>query len=152
LEQVYDIERDAEKVGQGGRDDLVYKNLLADKATADSGDEEDVTKGSSSDVDEGGADLSGSEEDSDDERRFEKGQPRGKKFEDKDKKKVRPVSAILPFLLFILFIFYKKKGFYVNTTQEHKKAVKEEKREKRKEKLPKHIKKKLVGSSSRNKK
>ena len=37
--------------------------------------------------------------------------------------------------------------------QDHKKAVKDEKREKRKEKIPKHIKKKLVSSSaSRHKK
>jgi len=35
--------------------------------------------------------------------------------------------------------------------QAHKLAVKEEKREKRKEKMPKHLKKKLVNSSSRRK-
>lgn len=33
--------------------------------------------------------------------------------------------------------------------QDHKKAVKEEKREKRKDKLPKHIKKKLINSTGR---
>jgi RIO kinase 1 len=31
----------------------------------------------------------------------------------------------------------------------HKKAIKEEKREKRKDKMPKHMKKKLVNQSSR---
>jgi len=40
----------------------------------------------------------------------------------------------------------------LTSKQEHKKTVKEEKREKRKEKLPKHIKKKLISSSSRHKK
>ena len=36
-------------------------------------------------------------------------------------------------------------------SQEHKKAVKEEKREKRKEKIPKHIKKKLISNSAKHK-
>lgn len=49
-------------------------------------------------------------------------QPRGKRFEDKDAKR------------------------------EHKRLVKEEKRERRKEKMPKHVKKKLVSSKSRGKK
>ncbi len=48
--------------------------------------------------------------------------PRGKRFEDKEVKK------------------------------EHKKAVKEEKRERRSQKMPKHVKKKLVNQSSRGKK
>ncbi|KAG0647722.1 Serine threonine-kinase RIO1 [Hyphodiscus hymeniophilus] len=113
LDQVYDFERDAEKVGKGQRDDLVYRNLLADKIPMSSGNEADAedTMGAST---EAGSDGDGSDsEDSDDESRFEKGTPRGKRFEDKEAKK------------------------------EHKKAVKEEKREKRKEKIPKHIKKKL---------
>jgi len=115
LDQVYDIERDAEKVGQGQKDDLVYRNLLADKVPQ-SGNEADV-EGGSSPQSEGDSDS----EDTDDESRFEKGTPRGKRFEDKDAKK------------------------------EHKKAVKEEKREKRKEKIPKHIKKKLINSSAKHK-
>lgn len=118
LDQVYDFERDAEKVGKGQKEDLVYRNLLADKV-AQSGNEADAedTMGGSSPPSEG---ESGSE-DSDDESRFEKGTPRGKRFEDKEAKK------------------------------EHKKAVKEEKREKRKEKMPKHLKKKLVSSSAKHK-
>ncbi|KAH8762307.1 RIO1 family-domain-containing protein [Hyaloscypha sp. PMI_1271] len=120
LDQVYDIERDAEKVGKGQKDDLVYRNLLADKIPMLSGNEadvEDVMGGSSSHASERGSGT----EDSDDESRFEKGTPRGKRFEDKEAKK------------------------------EHKKAVKEEKREKRKEKMPKHMKKKLVSSSAKHK-
>jgi RIO kinase 1 len=85
LEQVYDFERDAEKVGKGLKDDLVYRNLLADKVPMSSGNEadgEDTMGGSSSaeDDDEGS--------DTEDESRFEKGTPRGKRFEDKDAKKV----------------------------------------------------------------
>ncbi|CZR61604.1 probable extragenic suppressor of the bimD6 mutation [Phialocephala subalpina] len=118
LDQVYDFERDAEKIGKGQKEDLVYRNLLADKV-AQSGNEADAedTMGGSSPPSDG---ESGSE-DSDDESRFEKGTPRGKRFEDKEAKK------------------------------EHKKAVKEEKREKRKEKMPKHLKKKLVSSSAKHK-
>lgn len=93
LDQVYDIERDAEKVEKGGKDDLVYRNLLADKVPMSSGNEADGE-------DTGGASLgsddeNSDEEDSDDESRFDKGTPRGKRFEDKDAKKVRQ-----PFLLF----------------------------------------------------
>ncbi len=88
LEQVYDIERDAQKVGSGQRDQLVYRDLLADKVVMSSGNEadgEETTGGGSSSA-EGGVSIG---EDSDDESRFEKGTPRGKKFEDKDVKKVR---------------------------------------------------------------
>lgn len=82
LEQVYDIERDAERVGKGGRDELVYRNLLADKAVAQSGSQD------SAEEDEGDDEENSESEDSDDESRFEKGTPRGKRFEDKDAKKV----------------------------------------------------------------
>lgn len=88
LEQVYDIERDAEKVGKGQKDDLVYRNLLADKVPMSSGNEadgEDTMGGSSSHASkEGDSGTDGS----DDESRFEKGTPRGKRFEDKEAKKV----------------------------------------------------------------
>jgi RIO kinase 1 len=88
LDQVYDFERDAEKVGKGQRDDLVYRNLLADKVPMSSGNEADGedTMGASS---EQGSGEDGSDRgDSDDESRFEKGTPRGKRFEDKEAKKV----------------------------------------------------------------
>ncbi|KAI9731249.1 MAG: protein kinase rio1 [Claussenomyces sp. TS43310] len=122
LDQVYDIERDAERIQKGGEDELVYRNLLAGKV-APAADGEETTRGSSSDTEDDEYGLgSGDDHSADDESRFDKGPPRGKRFEDKESKK------------------------------EHKKAVKEEKREKRKEKLPKHIKKRLVGSSARHKK
>ncbi|KAH7188199.1 RIO1 family-domain-containing protein [Fusarium flagelliforme] len=124
LEQVYDIEKDAQKVGEGQGNDLVYSNLLPDQVIAPKktdGEEADgdQEQGSTSDSDEG-ASLSG--DDSVNEADFEKGTPRGRRFEDKDEKKA------------------------------HKQAVKEAKREKRKEKMPKHLKKKIVATSSRRKK
>ncbi|KAK8064668.1 putative extragenic suppressor of the bimD6 mutation [Apiospora phragmitis] len=120
LEQVYDIEKDAQKIGSGEGDKLVYRNLLADQAVLLKQDEdaqgEDGETGTSDEESGDGAVL-----DSEDESRFDKGRPRGKRFVDKDEKK------------------------------EHKQAVKEEKREKRKEKMPKQLKKKLVSSTSRKK-
>ncbi|KAI9823017.1 MAG: protein kinase rio1 [Thelocarpon impressellum] len=118
LEQVYDIERDAAKVGKGQGGDLVYRELLAQKlAQPDTGSTEAKAHKSSPSPSD---DEDASRSDSDDESRFDKKTPRGKRFEEKDAKK------------------------------EHKKAVKEEKREGRKTKMPKHVKKKLVASSTRH--
>jgi len=116
LDQVYDYERDAAKIGKGQRGDLIYRNLLADKVPMSSGNEADGE-------DTGGASLGSegtpdSDTDGDDESRFEKGTPRGKKHEDKDAKK------------------------------EHKQKVKDEKREKRKEKIPKYVKKKMISATA----
>ncbi|KAF3911663.1 hypothetical protein AA313_de0202624 [Arthrobotrys entomopaga] len=83
LQQVYDVERDAEAVGKGGKDKLVYKHLLVDgkETKADDGGEDEVED--EEDEDEDG----GSEDDSSvDESAFSK-TPRGKKHEDKDEKK-----------------------------------------------------------------
>jgi RIO kinase 1 len=94
LEQVYDFERDAEKVGRGHIDDLVYRNLLADKVPMSSGNEadgEEDTGGASLGTDTESAEGSDGE-DEDDESRFDKGTPRGKRFEDKEAKKVLPLS------------------------------------------------------------
>lgn len=99
LDQVYDIERDAEKIGRGQREDLVYRNLLADKVVM-SGNEADgedtIGEEEGSDGSEG--EGSGSEDD-EDERRFEKGTPRGKRFEDRDVKKVGTLNSLWFFLL-----------------------------------------------------
>ncbi|KAG5921699.1 hypothetical protein E4U42_005732 [Claviceps africana] len=126
LEQVYNMENDAQKLNQGRGNDLVYKNLLADqvvqgKAQGDH-DEDEVSSDADgeSDASQDGASLSSG--DSGDESRFDKARPRGRKYEDKDEKK------------------------------QHKQAVKEAKREKRKDKMPKHLKKKIVSSTSRRKK
>ncbi|KAF2418027.1 RIO1-domain-containing protein [Tothia fuscella] len=112
LDQVYDIERDAEKIGQGDGDDLIYRsNLLADGKTPDEDqdDEEDDT-----DSDDTGEDGEWEERDP--------GRPRGKKHVDPDEKK------------------------------SHKQLVKEEKREKRKTKMPKHLKKQLINGSAKPRK
>lgn len=118
LEQVYDIERDAEKVRAGEGDDLVYHDLLASDKPA---------KGEDHDSDaSGGVSVSGSDSEDEDDGEpkdpFAKKAPRGKRFEDKDSKR------------------------------EHKQKVKEEKREQRSKKMPKHVKKRLVTTSSRKKK
>ena len=123
LEEVYDIEKDAQKLGTAQGEQLVYRNLLADQVVLPknkTSDNESEEEGSSDDGSEDGAALSGEEED--DESRFEKGKPRGKRFEDKDEKR------------------------------SHKQAVKEAKREKRKDKIPKAVKKRLVATTSRKKK
>ncbi|KAE8354920.1 RIO1 family-domain-containing protein [Aspergillus coremiiformis] len=122
LEQVYDIERDAEKVHAGKGEDLIYRDLLASGKSAKAPD--DVGSDAGSDV-SGGVSVegSGSDDEADEERNpFEKQAPRGKRFVDKDIKR------------------------------DHKQKVKEEKREKRANKMPKHVKKRLVTTSSKKKK
>ncbi|KAL7819443.1 RIO1 family domain-containing protein [Trichoderma aethiopicum] len=122
LEQVYDVEKDVKRLNLGEGNDLVYSKLLADQVVAPKGDGEkdDESEEDESEDESGeGASLDGEGEEGDDEGQFDKGRPRGRKFEDKDEKK------------------------------QHKLAVKEAKREKRKEKMPKHMKKKLVSSTSR---
>ncbi|KAI1661665.1 Serine/threonine-protein kinase Rio1 [Daldinia decipiens] len=119
LEQVYDIEKDAQKIGEGEGDKLVYKNLLADQVVTKP---REANQNSEDESDEGAAldsDDDDDDDDDNDESRFEKGTPRGKRFEDKDEKKQR------------------------------KQAAKEAKAEKRKEKMPKHLKKRLVAATSR---
>ncbi|KAL1303680.1 hypothetical protein AAFC00_007034 [Neodothiora populina] len=129
LDQVYDIERDAERVNRGEGGDLIYKALLASKAPGaavetnerdDDGADSDADGASEDDDDDDSASQEGDEDGEWEERSSSK--PRGKRFEDKDAKK------------------------------EHKQKIKEEKREKRKEKMPKHLKKKLISTSGRGKK
>ncbi|OKL62989.1 hypothetical protein UA08_01787 [Talaromyces atroroseus] len=127
LEQVYDVERDAEKVKFGESDDLVYRSLLADKSK--SSKQGDATTAGPEEDDEsdqsGGVSISdGSDESvegsaSDNEDPFAKKPPRGKKHEDKEAKR------------------------------QHKQKVKEEKREQRAKKMPKHLKKKIINSTKR---
>jgi RIO kinase 1 len=79
LNEVYDIERDAELLNTGNREDLIYQGLLADKT---------ATPDNQANINSSDATDSGSEEsDSDvDESLFDKGTPRGKKNMDKDAK------------------------------------------------------------------
>ncbi|KAI1810186.1 putative extragenic suppressor of the bimD6 mutation [Poronia punctata] len=92
LEQVYDIEKDAERIGHGEGDKLVYRNLLADQVVLPKNAEDTKEEDQS---DEGAAldSSDDSDDDSDDESRFLKGPPRGKRFEDKEEKKQRKQAA-----------------------------------------------------------
>ncbi|KAI9837731.1 MAG: hypothetical protein M1819_006665 [Sarea resinae] len=136
LEQVYDVDRDAQRVGKGDVNELVYRDLLAHKAAtgvgsvAANGGARDLEKDGDDDVRSLVSSSSHSDDDGEEEGSESEGErprhkkdgderPRGKRFEDKDAKK------------------------------EHKQLVKEEKREKRKTKIPKHLKKKMISSSSR---
>jgi RIO kinase 1 len=126
LEQVYDVERDAEKLRTGQGDDLIYRDLLATKSGQPVSAE--PTTAADGESDESGG-VSVSEDSSDSEEGedgaatdpFAKKPPRGKKHEDKESKR------------------------------EHKRLVKEEKREQRAKKIPKHVKKRLVNTSSKKK-
>ena len=130
LEQVYDIERDVERLKLGEGESLVYKDLLAQSgpkpavegeegeasgSTDEAGEEGDEEDDSEVDVDEDGEPIRRRKWDED-------ARPRGKRFEDKDEKKA------------------------------HKVLVKEEKREQRATKMPKHLKKKLISQKGRAKK
>lgn len=132
LEQVYDIERDVEKLKLGEGESLIYKDLLAQSGPKESGAEgEEGESGGSTDED---GDEEGDEDDDSEGEVDENGEPvrrrkwdedarpRGKRFEDKDEKKA------------------------------HKALVKEEKREQRATKMPKHLKKKLISQKGRGKK
>ena len=130
LEQVYDIERDVERLKLGEGESLVYKDLLAQSgpkpavegeegeasgSTDEDGEEGDEEDDSEVEVDEDGEPIRRRKWD-------ENARPRGKRFEDKDEKKA------------------------------HKVLVKEEKREQRATKMPKHLKKKLISQKGRAKK
>ncbi|CAG7970805.1 unnamed protein product [Penicillium salamii] len=117
LEQVYDVERDTERIRDGKGDDLIYGDLLAGGKKKESADAEVDAESDAS----GGVSVSGSDSGDEEADPFAKKAPRGKRFEDKDSKR------------------------------DHKAKVKEEKREQRANKMPKHLKKKLVSSSSRKK-
>lgn len=90
LEQVYDIEADGQRIGAGEGDSLVYRNLIADQVVLPKdktvGDDESEA---SEDDSEDGAGLD-DEDSSEGEGEGEgvDGRPRGKRFQDKDEKKV----------------------------------------------------------------
>ncbi|KAI7873556.1 Serine/threonine-protein kinase Rio1, partial [Lichtheimia hyalospora FSU 10163] len=132
LEEVIDVERDTLRVADGDGKDLVYANLLGasnfentaktvDKEIAalriddTSSEDEDEDQDNDSDIQDNSDEDE--EDDDDDEQR-----PRGKKFEDKEAKKLR------------------------------KQKVKEEARERRKHKLPKAEKKRKIQNSKKRSK
>lgn len=82
LEQVYDIERDVEKLRTGQGEDLVYRDLLATKGKVQEAQDEDDNESNHS----GGVSVSeeGSESGDGTVDPFAKKTPRGKRFEDKE--------------------------------------------------------------------
>lgn len=86
LEQVYDVERDVGQVAKGAQDNLVYRDLLAERLAPEvpGADElESVTA-----LEDGNPDSSDNEDEGDNNiDPFAKKAPRGKRFEDKDAKK-----------------------------------------------------------------
>lgn len=119
LEQVYDVERDVEKLQAGEGDDLVYRDLLANRGKARAADEAAPPASEDGSEESGGVSVSDGESEAEGADPFAKKPPRGKRFEDKDAKR------------------------------DHKRQVKEEKREQRAKKIPKHIKKKLINASKK---
>lgn len=122
LEQVYDVERDAEKIRDGSGADLVYGDLLATSKSKPTEAEDEEDSDASGGVSVSGSDSGDEDGDGAERDPFAKKPPRGKRFEDKESKR------------------------------EHKAKVKEEKREQRAHKMPKHLKKRLVSTSARKKK
>ena len=124
LEQVYDVERDVGEVAKGGQDNLVYRDLLAEKLApkvpvADEGNSASVLEDDNQDSSDSEGESEGEGDNEVDP--FAKKAPRGKRFADKDAKK------------------------------DHKKLVKEEKKEQREKKIPKKTKKQMISSSARRK-
>lgn len=139
LDEVYDAEKDAEQLKTSGRHTLVYHDLLAPLKTEakqppaeaqdqDPEEEEDDDENQGAALASSASDAAsarGSQSPSDsnsDMSESDSKRPRGKRFQDKDEKR------------------------------EHKHKVKEEKREKRAEKVPKAVKKRLVKQRSRHRK
>ena len=85
LEQVYDIERDAGEVAKGGQDNLVYRDLLAEKLAPEVPVADE--RKSINVLEDDTQDFSSDEAESDNDDPFAKKTPRGKRFEDKDAKK-----------------------------------------------------------------
>ena len=86
LEQVYDVERDVGEVAKGGQDNLIYRDLLAEKLASDAPATNDSHSADDA-QDSQQPPSTAEEEDSDVEDPFAKKGPRGKRFEDKEVKK-----------------------------------------------------------------
>ena len=88
LQQVYDIERDGDKIKEGDTGSLPYQDLLANQKAGQDGANEDEE----SDEDEDEGDESDDEDDSHSDSR-EKRAPRGKKHEDKESRKAHKAAV-----------------------------------------------------------
>lgn len=124
LEQVYDVERDVDRVNRGEAAQLIYgemvvtsnpksaEQVLEEKQNEEAEDNDDDKEGSESDEE-----SKSNEEDEDD----EFGKKTERKFKDRESNK------------------------------ERKKKIKEQNKEKREKKIKKHIKKKLIANSTKKK-
>ncbi|KAI9741056.1 MAG: protein kinase rio1 [Cirrosporium novae-zelandiae] len=90
LEQVYDAERDTENIAQNGTNDLVYRDLLADKIVQPKPAEDETISVSSDISDNSNFNSEGSEGDED---LFKKKAPRGRKHEDKTEKHAHKMAV-----------------------------------------------------------
>ena len=90
LQQVFDIERDGDMVLKGEGQKLVYQSLLADDVVGAKLDAQSESEQSGSDDD---SDRSESEDDLDPSRSAGQHKPRGKRFVDRDVKKVGQSSS-----------------------------------------------------------
>lgn len=81
LREVYDIERDGDRLKRGEGEELPYQELLANGQTKENSEDANSSAGNDeTDSDESDEDALGN-------RTFEEKKPRGKRFEDKDEKK-----------------------------------------------------------------
>lgn len=144
LDDVFDVERDVARVLRGEGKDLIYADITGvasihkkgEKAIAEEEDEDD---------DEDDEDEGSQEGDSDDESGDEDGEkaqrPRGKKFEDKDEKKV-------PFSQVTVTTYARIADVRCVTLQKRRQEVKEAAREKRASKMKKSEKARRVKKTS----
>ena len=103
LQQVYDVERDAEMIGRGEGEELVYRELLADNLAPSRRADDRATPADGKAMDTATADamagghMDCDENETDEEQGYDESVeteddrhrvPRGKRFEDKDSKKV----------------------------------------------------------------
>ena len=126
LNEVYDPERDVDLLLKGEGKKLIYADTIG---LIESHDNELEDEGSEDDDD--------GQESSEEQEEHKEKKPRGHRHEDKEAKKVMHLPYCIIF------------SFLTDTSQERKKAVKEESREKRKQKIPKAEKKKKIKQSKR---
>lgn len=90
LEEVYDVERDAEKVGRGESADLVYRGLLAEEGQGNGARIVEEDEDSGEQTEDGGEEGGEGNDGAKVHKKDMDTKPRGKKHEDKEEKKVPP--------------------------------------------------------------
>ena len=126
LDQVYDIERDVDRVNRGEAAQLIYGEMVVtknDKPEEQAPEEEQEDEENEDEASENEGDLESGEENDDDD----------DDDDDFDKKNLR-------------------KFVDRESNKERKKRIKEENKEKREKKIKKHVKKKLIANSTKKKK